>query len=96
MLIFVCFLGLVFSRKKRKSLLYIDAFFSRAIVYNETLHNATWFSPSKQNRCFTNIFIIIELKYIHDSLNIVVILAPDRELLFAKCAQFPLTFTERN
>ena len=37
---------------------------------------------------------MILLKYFLDSLNIVVIVAPGRELISAKCAQFPLTFTE--
>ena len=37
--------------------------------------------------------MIITLKYFHDSLNIVVVLAPGREFLSAKRAQFPLTFT---
>ena len=35
----------------------------------------------------------IRLKYFHDSLNIVVILAPAGELFSAKYAEFPLTFT---
>ena len=39
---------------------------------------------------------ITRLKYFYDTLNTVVILAPSRELLSAKCDQFPLTFTERN
>ena len=34
--------------------------------------------------------MIIRLKYFHDNLNIVVILAPGREFFTAKCAQFPL------
>ena len=38
--------------------------------------------------------MIIQLIYFYDSLNIVVILAPGREFFSAKCAQFPLTFTE--
>ena len=38
--------------------------------------------------------MIIQLKYFHDSLNIVVILAPDREFFSAKCVRFPLTFME--
>ena len=38
--------------------------------------------------------MIMRLKYFHDSLNIVVILAPGREFLSDKCAQFSLTFTE--
>ena len=38
--------------------------------------------------------MIVRSKYFHYSLNIVVILAPGREFFFAKCAQFPLTFTE--
>ena len=36
----------------------------------------------------------IQLGYFHDSLNIVVILAPGQEFFSAKCVQFPLTFTE--
>ena len=38
--------------------------------------------------------MIIRLKYFHDSLNIVVILAPGREFFSPKSAQFLLTFTE--
>ena len=38
--------------------------------------------------------MIKQLKHFHDSLNIVVMLAPGRELPSAKCAQFSLTFTE--
>ena len=38
--------------------------------------------------------MIIRLKYFHDSLNIVVILAPGREFSSAKGAQFSLVFTE--
>ena len=34
------------------------------------------------------------MKCFLDSLNIVVILAPAREFFSAKCALFPLTFTE--
>ena len=48
----------------------------------------------KANRCFENVFMIKTLKYFHDSLNIVVIFAPGREFFSAKCAQFPLAFTE--
>ena len=48
----------------------------------------------KAKQIFSNVFIIIRLKYFHYSLVIVVILAPDREFFSAKCAQFPLTFTE--
>ena len=38
----------------------------------------------------------MQLKHFHDSLNIVVILAPGREFFCAKYGQFPLTFTEWN
>ena len=38
--------------------------------------------------------MITQLKYFHDSLNIVVTLAPGREIFSAKCAQFSLTFKE--
>ena len=38
--------------------------------------------------------MLIRLKYFHDSLNIVVILAPGCEFFSAKCVEFPLTFTE--
>ena len=41
-------------------------------------------------KCFSNNTI----KYFHDSLIIVVILAPGHEFFYAKCVQFPLTFTE--
>ena len=50
----------------------------------------------KAKQMFLNVFMIIRLKYFHDSLNIVVILAPDYEFFSAKCVQFPLTFTELN
>ena len=40
--------------------------------------------------------MIIQLKYFHDRLNIVVILTPGCELLSTKYAQFSLIFTERN
>ena len=33
-------------------------------------------------------------KYFHDSLNIVFVLAHDREFYCANCVQFPLTLTE--
>ena len=36
----------------------------------------------------------IQLKYFHDSLNIVVILAPGCEFFSTKCAHFPLIFME--
>ena len=38
--------------------------------------------------------MIIRLKYFHDSLSIVVIIATGREFFSAKCAQFLLTFAE--
>ena len=38
--------------------------------------------------------MIIRLKEFHGSLNIVVTLTPSCETFSAKCAQFPLTFTE--
>ena len=38
--------------------------------------------------------MITQLKYFHDSLNIVVTLAPGREIFSAKCSQFSLTFKE--
>ena len=38
----------------------------------------------------------IRLKYFHDSLNIVVIVAPGCEFFSVKCGQVPLTFTEWN
>ena len=40
--------------------------------------------------------MIILLKYFHDSLNIVVILAPVREFFYVKWTQFSLTFQEQN
>ena len=36
--------------------------------------------------------MIKQLKYFHDSLSLVVILAPGCEFFSAKCAQFPLAF----
>ena len=38
--------------------------------------------------------MIIRLKSFHDSLNIVVILAPGNKFFSAKCAKFPLTLME--
>ena len=38
--------------------------------------------------------MIIQLKYFHDSLNIVLILGSGCEFFFAKCAQFSSKFTE--
>ena len=38
--------------------------------------------------------MMIQLRYFHDSLNIVVTLASGRELFSAKYVRFPLTFTE--
>ena len=40
--------------------------------------------------------MIIFFKHFHDSLSIVVILAPGCEFFSAKCAQLQLTFTEGN
>ena len=42
-----------------------------------------------------NAFMITRLKYFYDILNIVVILALGHEFFSAKCAQFPLTITDR-
>ena len=36
----------------------------------------------------------IQLNYFHESLKIIVILIPTREIFYAKSIQFPLTFTE--
>ena len=47
-----------------------------------------------QNRCLQNVFVIKRFKYLRDRLNIVLILAPGSEFFSAKCAQFPLKFTE--
>ena len=38
--------------------------------------------------------MITQLKYFHDSVSTVAILAPRREILSAKCVQFFLTFTK--
>ena len=38
----------------------------------------------------------MQLKYFHDSRNIVVIVAPGCESFSTKCVQLPLTFTEEN
>ena len=40
--------------------------------------------------------MIIQLKYFHDSLNMIVILAPVREFFYVKCSQFSLAFKEQN
>ena len=50
----------------------------------------------KAKQMFLKCFMIVRLKYFYDSLNIVVILAPDCECFSTKCVQFPLTFTEWN
>ena len=39
--------------------------------------------------------MIIQLKYFHHSLNIVLVLVPGREIFSAKCVQFYLTFTKK-
>ena len=38
--------------------------------------------------------MVMPLKYFHDRLNIVVILAFARKFFSAKCVRFPLTFTK--
>ena len=45
----------------------------------------------KANQCFKNVFffLIIRLIYFHDSLNIIVTLAPGHEFFSAKCVEFP-------
>ena len=48
----------------------------------------------KAKQMFLNDFMKIQLKYFHDGLDIVMIFAPGSKFFFAKCAQFPLTFTE--
>ena len=48
----------------------------------------------KANRSIQNVFMAVRLKYFHDSLNIVGVLAPDHEFFCSKYAQFSLTFTE--
>ena len=40
--------------------------------------------------------MIIQLKYFHDRLNIVGILAPGREFFSGQRARFPLTFRKQN
>ena len=40
------------------------------------------------------VFMIIRLKHFHNSLNIVIILAPGRKVFPTKYVQFPLTSTE--
>ena len=40
--------------------------------------------------------MIIRFKHFHDRLNVIVTLAHEREFFSAKCAQFPLTFTQWN
>ena len=41
-----------------------------------------------------HVFLIIQLKYFHDSLNIALNLAPDCEFFSARYALFPLRFEE--
>ena len=50
----------------------------------------------KENQMFLKCFYgkTNTIKYFHDSLNIVLILAPGCEFFWAKCVQFLLTFTE--
>ena len=38
--------------------------------------------------------MIIQIKCFHDILNIAMIIAPDRVIFSAKCAQIPLTFAK--
>ena len=48
----------------------------------------------KAKQMFLKCFYDNAIKHFHDSLNIVVILAPGCELSSAKCAKFPLIFME--
>ena len=48
----------------------------------------------KAKQMFLKSFYEKILKYFHDSLNVVVILAPGPEFFCHKCALFPLSFTE--
>ena len=47
----------------------------------------------KAKQMFLKHFMTIRFKHFNDSLNIVVNVAPGREL-FSECVQFPLTITE--
>ena len=49
---------------------------------------------SKAKHMFLEYFYDSTIKHFHDSLNIVVILAPGYEFFYIKCVQFPLTLTE--
>ena len=90
---FFCFIGLVFFKKEKKRVfLYIHVLLHRVIV--------TWYMVLmlKANQMFLKCFlvILIWLKYLNDSLNIVLILSHGREFFWAKCVQFLLAFSEWN
>ena len=48
----------------------------------------------KGKQMLLNIFMLIQFEHFHDSLNLVMILAPDCEFFYPKRTQFPLTFTK--
>ena len=73
---------LCFFKKEKKDLLYIEVFLHSVIVQNEPLNKVILMLKAKQ-MFFEDAFMVIRLKYFHDSLNIVVILAPGREFLSA-------------
>ena len=72
MFFFVC-LGLVFLRKKKKGLFHTDVILHMILMV-------------RVKQMFLNFFMLIRLKYFHDSLIIAVILTPGREFFSAKCA----------
>ena len=53
-------------------------------------------NKNKTKQIFLKCFCNKTTKYVNDSLNVIVILAPDSELFSTKCDKFPLTFTGWN
>ena len=59
-------------------------FFSTELLFKVKLD----LEATSKKDFFLIVFMMIRLKYFHDSLNIAVILAPGHEVFSAKCAQF--------
>ena len=82
-----CFLDLVFLRKKRTGLVYIDVLLHRVIGKKETLN---------KNMILMFLECFYDNTLNHFYVNIVVILFRGREFFSAECVHFSLTLTERN
>ena len=84
------FYFLCVTKNKRACLMLI--FFSTEL----TLNKVNWFCCSMSNRCFCNVSMIIQLKYFHDSLHIVMFSYRSHDCFSTKCTIFPLTFKKWN